>query len=164
VLLHHSTRSLTRPSPFSSVLLASNERKEHVEGNLDSIDEDEAVLVGDELEVDSMDNWPDLPGALDGGEEVGLDLLADGSKGVTVNQTKISEEDSHEDGAPKDLIDADLQSNVLSLGSLNLVVKPVVEVVSGGAMVNETKDRKSDEALHVEGSSTNENLQKHNVG
>mmetsp|Transcript_2679 Transcript_2679/g.4023 ORF Transcript_2679/g.4023 Transcript_2679/m.4023 type:complete len:91 (+) Transcript_2679:2-274(+) len=42
-------------------LLGSEERKEHVEDNLDSVNENKTVLGRDELEVDGMNHWPDLP-------------------------------------------------------------------------------------------------------
>ena len=41
--------------------LASNYGKEHVEGNLDSVNECNSVLGGDEAEVDCVDQWPYLP-------------------------------------------------------------------------------------------------------
>ena len=45
-------------------LLGSDQGKEHVEGDLDTIDENETVLGGDELKVDRVDDRPDLPGSL----------------------------------------------------------------------------------------------------
>lgn len=60
---------------------------------------------------------------------------------------------------PNELIKSNLHGNVLGFSSFDLPVKPVVEVVSRGSMVEETEGRKSDEASHIEWSSTNENLQ-----
>ena len=54
------------------------------------------MLVGDELEVDGVDNGPDLPGTLAGSEKIALDLLSNGGEGVSVDQSEVSEEDSHE--------------------------------------------------------------------
>jgi hypothetical protein len=68
---------------------------------LDSVDEDKTVLGGDELEVDGMDNGPDLPRSLARTEKVGLDLASDDGHRVAVDQTKVGEEDGHEDGAVK---------------------------------------------------------------
>jgi hypothetical protein len=45
------------------LLLGSNKREEHVEGNLDTVDKDKTMLVGDELEVDGVHNGPHLPGS-----------------------------------------------------------------------------------------------------
>lgn len=47
-------------------LLGSKEGKEHVERNLDGVNEDKTVLGGDEFEVDSVDKRPHLPGSLHG--------------------------------------------------------------------------------------------------
>jgi hypothetical protein len=115
-------------------LLASKKRKEHVEGNLYRVDKDKTMLVGNELEVDGVDKGPDLPASLAGSQEILLDLLTDDGERVSVYQTKISEEDSHKDRAPQDLINANLQGNILGTSSLDLAIQPVVEVVSRGSI------------------------------
>lgn len=140
------------------LFLGSDEGKEHVECNLDTVDEDQTVFVRDELEVDSMHNWPDLPGSLAGAEKVGLDLGSNGGERISVHQAKIGEEDTHENGAPQDLVNSNLESNILAVSSGNLLVKPVVEIVTRRTVVDETKDRKSNESLPVEWSSSDENL------
>ena len=66
---------------------------------MDSVDKDKTVLGGDELEVHGVDNRPDLPGSLTGTEEVVLDLVSNGNHRVTVHQTKVGKENTHEDGA-----------------------------------------------------------------
>jgi hypothetical protein len=115
-------------------LLASEERKEHVEGNLYRVDKDKTMLVGDVLEVDGVDKGPDLPASLTGDQEILLDLLTNDGERVSVYQTKIREENGHEDRAPEDLINTNLQGNVSSTSSLDLVIQPVVEVVSRGSI------------------------------
>jgi hypothetical protein len=60
------------------------------------------VLCGDELEVDGMHDGPDLPGTLASTEEVILDLGSDGVEGVSVDQSKVSKENSHEDRADEE--------------------------------------------------------------
>jgi hypothetical protein len=80
-------------------LFGSNEGKEHIEGNLDSIDKDKTMLGFDELEVEGMDNGPDLPRSLASTEKVVLDLASDDGHGVAVDQAEVGEEDGHEDGA-----------------------------------------------------------------
>ena len=136
----------------------TEDAEEHVEGDLDAVDEDETVLVGDELEVDGVDEGPDLPGTLARGEEVVLDLGGDGSDAVAVDEAKVGEEDGHEDGAPEDLVDGDLGEDGLGVGTLDLGIEPVVEVVAGGSVVNETKDGEGDEPLHVKGTAGDEDL------
>lgn len=140
-------------------LLTSNEREEHVEGNLDTIDEHESVLRGDELEVNSVDEGPDPPGSLAGREEVVLDLVSDSSERISIDQSQVGEENGHEDWTPYHLVKGNLHGYSLSFGSLDKVVEPVVEVVPGGSVVQETKGRKSDEALHVKWTSGDEDLQ-----
>jgi hypothetical protein len=115
-------------------LLASKERKEHVEGNLYRVDKDKTMLVGDELEVDGVDKGPDFPASLAGSQEILLDLLTNDGERVSVYQTKVREEDSHEDRAPQYLINANLQGDVLGTSSLNFVIQPVVEVVPRGSV------------------------------
>ena len=138
--------------------LGSADAEEHVESDLDAVDEDETVLVGDELEVDGVDDGPDLPGSLAGGEQVALELVANDCERIAVDEAEVGEEDGHEEGAPEDLIDTNLAEDSLGIGSLDLGVEPVVEVVAGGSVVDETKDGEGDEALHVEGSSGDEDL------
>ena len=146
---------------FLRLLLGSDEGKEHVECYLDTVDEDQSVLGGNELEVDGMDEWPNLPRSLAGSEQIILDLASDSRKGVSVDKSKVCEENGHEDWAPDDLIECNLHGNSLSVLSGDQVVKPVVEVVSRGSVVKETKGRHSNETLHVEWSSTDENLEKY---
>lgn len=138
----------------------SNDGKEHVEGNLDAVEEQQSVLVGDKLEVDGVDKWPNLPGSLAGSKKIGLELESNGGEGVTIAQSKVGEEDSHEDGAPADLINSNFQCNGFSILSWDLGVEPVVEVVTRRTVVKETKGRKSDETLPVEWKISEEKLRK----
>ena len=140
------------------LLLGSDQREEHVEGDLDTVDEDKTVLRGDELEVDSVDNGPHFPGPLASSEQVILNLVSDGWQGVSVHQTQVREEDSHENWAPKDLIDGNLHEDILSVLSGNLAIQPIVEVMARWSVVEETEGREGDEALHVERSTRNEDL------
>lgn len=142
------------------LLLGSNEGKEHVECNLDTVDEDKTVLGGDELEVDGVDNRPHLPRSLACTEEIVLDLVSNGGQRISVDQSKVAEEDTHEDGAPHGLVNGNLEGNILGFGSWDVAVQPVVEVVSRRSVVDETEERKSKETLHIEWSSTDENLGK----
>ena len=141
-----------------SHLFCTNQREEHVEGNLNSIDEDKTVLRGNEFEVDGVNNWPHLPRSLARREKIILNLGTNGSRGVTINQSKICEEDCHENRAPEDLVDSNLEGNVSSTSPLDLSIKPVVEKVSRGSMVEETECRECDESFHVEWSSRDEDL------
>ena len=68
---------------------------------MNPVDEDQAVLGRDELEVDGMHERPDLPRSLASTKKVLPDLVSNSSPGVTIDQTKVGEEDSHEDGARK---------------------------------------------------------------
>jgi len=139
-------------------LLGSNERKEHVESNLDRVDKDQTVLGGDELEVDGVHNGPDLPRSLAGSKQIVLDLIANHGKRISIADSQVSEEDRHKERAPDKLIECNLCKDVLGLGSLNLFVQPVVEIVSRRSMVQETESRQSNETLPVEGSSSDEDL------
>lgn len=130
---------------------------------MDTVDENESVLGGDELEVHSMDQRPNLPGPLAGCKQVILDLASDSRERISVDKSKVCEEDSHENGAPDNLIKSDLHTNRLSISAFNLLVEPVVEVVSRGSVVKETECRKSDEALHVEWSARDEDLKREKV-
>ena len=139
-------------------LFGSNERKEHVESDLDSVEEEQSVLVRDESEVDEVDKRPDLPGSLAGRKKIGLDLGSNGCEGVTVDKSKVGEEHRHEDRAPQSLVDDDLLRDRKTVLSGNFAVEPVVEVVTGRSVVKKTEGRKSDESLDVESCGANENL------
>lgn len=140
------------------LLFGSKDREEHVEGNLDAIDKDKAVLGGDELEVDGVHNRPHLPRSLTGREKIVLELCSDLRKRISVDQAKVGEEDSHENGAPDELIDGNLGEYGLGIGSLNLAVQPIIKVVSRRPMVEKAKGGKSDETLPVERASADEKL------
>jgi hypothetical protein len=139
-------------------LFGSDERKEHVESNLDSVEEEQSVLVGDELEVDKVNNGPDLPRTLASRKEVVLDLASNSSEGVTVGESKVGEENRHENWAPNGLVNENLLGDGSSILSGDLVIEPVVKVVTGRSVVEKTECGKSDESLHVESTSRNENL------
>ena len=136
-------------------LFGSNEGEEHVESNLDSIEEEQSVLVGDELEVDEVNKGPDFPRSLASRKKIGLDLGADGREGVSADEAKVREENRHENWAPKGLVDKDLFGDRSSILSGDLFVKPVVEVVAGRSVVEKTECRESDESLHIESTSRN---------
>mmetsp|Transcript_8699 Transcript_8699/g.13347 ORF Transcript_8699/g.13347 Transcript_8699/m.13347 type:complete len:88 (+) Transcript_8699:251-514(+) len=87
-----------------------------------------------------MDNGPYLPRSLAGTEQVILDFASNGGEGITVAKSKVGEEDRHEDGAPQNLINTNLGGNRLSISSLDLSIKPVVEVVTRGSVVDETEE------------------------
>jgi hypothetical protein len=59
------------------------------------------MLGGDEFEVDGVNNRPNLPRSLAGRKKIILDFASNGGKGVAVDQTEVSEEDGHEDGAER---------------------------------------------------------------
>lgn len=122
------------------LLFATNNGKEHVESNLNTIDKDETVLGGDELEVDGVNYGPHFPRSLTGGEKVTLDLVSNGGQRIAVHQTEVREEDSHKDGAPEDLVNGNLGEHSLGISTRNLAIEPVVEVVTRRSVVNESKD------------------------
>ena len=78
------------------------------------------MLGADELKVDSMENGPYLLRTLTRCEQVSLDLIPNDGKGVTIHEPEVREENSHEQGAPQDLIDGYLGENSDSSGSLHL--------------------------------------------
>ena len=139
-------------------LLRSKKRKEHVERNLDSVDVWNAPLVGNELEVDHVHNRPHLPRSLACSKQVILDLISDDGEGISVDETEIGEEHTHEDGAPEELIDGNFRENGDGIGSGDLLFKPVVEGVTRGAMVDESEEGESGEAFVVDGTSSDEDL------
>jgi hypothetical protein len=144
---------------MTPLLLGSDQRQEHVEGNLDTIDEEQSVLVGNSLEVYGMDERPDLPGSLAGGEKVTLDLVSDDAERVAVDKSEVSEKDGHEDGAPKNLVNGHLCGNRYCVSSRDLGINPVVEIVTRGPMIEETKGRERNKSLPLERSARNEDLE-----
>jgi len=69
-------------------LLGSKKRKEHVESNLDGVDVGNAPLVGDEPEVDEVDDRPHLTRSLARSEKVVLNLVSDHSERVSVHKAR----------------------------------------------------------------------------
>lgn len=75
---------------------------------MDSIDVWDTPLVGNKLEVDEVNNRPDLPRSLAGSQKIVPNLVSNSAQGVSVNKSKVGEEDTHEDGAPEKLINGNL--------------------------------------------------------
>ena len=123
-----------------------------------SIDVWNTPFVRDELEVDEVHHRPNLPRSLAGCEQVILNLVANGGEGISVDKSKVGEENTHEDWAPEELINGNLRENRDSISSGNFFVEPVVEVVARGAMVDESEERESGKTLVINGSSSNEDL------
>jgi hypothetical protein len=90
--------------------------------------------------------------------------LSNSGKGISIDQSQVGEEDSHKDGAPNELIDSNLDGNVLAVCSWNLFVKPIVEIMSAGSMIDETKDGERNITLPVEASSGNKDLSAKKAG
>jgi hypothetical protein len=145
------------------LFLGSKKRKEHIERNLHSVDEDQTVLRWDELEVDSMDNRPHFPRTLASFEKIVLDLVADHSEGISVDQSQVSEENGHENWAPDDLIEGHFHDNVLGFGSFDLLVEPAVKIMSWWPVVYQTESRERNKAFHVEWSTCDEDLSLENT-
>jgi hypothetical protein len=120
-------------------LLATNDGKEHVECNLNGVDKDQTMFGRDEFEVHRVDDWPNLPGTLTGGEQILFDFVGNHGERVAVAQAQICKEYSHKDGAPNDLIKGNLHGNLFGFGTLNLLVEPVVKEMSRWSMIQETK-------------------------
>ena len=85
-------------------------------------------------------------------EQIGLDLASNGTETVSGCESEVSEEDSHEDGAPEDLVNGNLGGNGLGISSLDLGVEPVVEVVTRGSVVDESEYGEGDETPDVKDS------------
>eukprot|EP00532_Pseudo-nitzschia_australis_P015927 CAMPEP_0168254410 /NCGR_PEP_ID=MMETSP0141_2-20121125/4727_1 /TAXON_ID=44445 /ORGANISM="Pseudo-nitzschia australis, Strain 10249 10 AB" /LENGTH=162 /DNA_ID=CAMNT_0008190883 /DNA_START=185 /DNA_END=674 /DNA_ORIENTATION=- len=134
--------------------------KEHVESNLDGVEEQQSMLARDELEVDKVNGGPDFPRSLASRKKIGLDLGSNGCGRVSVDKSEVGEEDGHEKRTPHGLVDKDLFGNRSSVLSGDLGIEPVVEVVTGRSVVEKTEDRKSDESLHVEWTPSDEDLNK----
>jgi hypothetical protein len=133
-------RVLSRYATARPSLFGSQQGQKHVERHLHTVDKDQTVLGADELKVDGMHQRPDLPRTLASSEQVVLNFVLNHIERITIGQTQISEEDRHEDRAPEQLVNSNLQCNMLGLGSWDLAVEPVVEVMSRRSMVDETKD------------------------
>jgi len=125
---------------------------------LDRINVRNTPLIGDKLEVDKVHNRPHFPRSLARSEEVILDLGSNGRQGISINKPKIGEEDAHEDGAPDNLINSDLREDRDCISSGDLLVEPVVEVVSRRSVVDESEEGEGGKTLVINGSSSNEEL------
>ena len=105
-----------------------------------------------------MNNWPDLPRSLACREEIILDLVANGGWSVAIYKSKVGEENSHENRAPKDLINSNLEGNIGRTSSLDLAIEPIVEIMTRWSVVEEAKGGKTDESLQVEWTTRDEDL------
>ena len=125
---------------------------------MDSINVWNTPLVANKLEVDKVDHWPHLPGSLAGSQKIIIDLASDGRQGISIDKAEVCEEDAHEDRAPEELINGNLGEDWDGICSRDLLIQPVVEVMSRGAMVDESEEGEGGEAFVVDGSTSNEEL------
>jgi len=105
-----------------------------------------------------MHQRPNLPRSLTRRQQIILNLILNHTERVSVDQSEVGEENTHKDGTPDDLIDGHLGEDGDSIGAGNLFVEPVVEVVAGGAVVDEAEEREGGETFPVDGSSSDEDL------
>jgi len=122
------------------------------------------MLVGNEFEVDHMDERPNLPRSLTGTQQIVLDFGRNRTKTISIDKTQIGKEDGHEDGTPEDLINGNLAHDTLQSSTLNLGIQPIVKVMSRGTMVGKSKETQRKESFHIEGvclgNTCNEDLSK----
>ena len=85
------SRTLHPTFLISISFVGTNDGKEHVEGDLNSVDENQPVIGADELKVDSMENWPYHLRTLARCEQVALDIIPNDGKGVTVPEPEVLE-------------------------------------------------------------------------
>lgn len=76
----NSHRSSSSNNNIIHLFSRSNDGKEHIEGNLDAVEEEQSVLVGDKLEVDGMNDRPDLPRSLAGSKKIILEFVSNSGK------------------------------------------------------------------------------------
>ena len=69
------------------------------------------MLVRDVFEVHKVDNRPYLPRSLAGGEQIGLDFGSNYTEGIPIDQSKVREENAHENRTPHSLVYNDLLGN-----------------------------------------------------
>jgi hypothetical protein len=105
-----------------------------------------------------MYQWPHLPRSLTGSQKIILDLVPNNIQRVSIHKTKIGEEHGHEDGTPNYLIDGNLAKDWDGIGSGDLFVEPVVEVMAGGAVVDESEEGEGGETFPVYWASSDEDL------
>ena len=105
-----------------------------------------------------MGHWPHFPRSLACVEQVCLDLVANGGEGISVDKSEVGEEYTHEDGAPEELIYGNLREDMDGLSARDDFVEPVVEVVTRGAVIDESKGRQSGKTHVINRSSDNEDL------
>lgn len=91
-----------------------------------------------------------------------MDLLPNDRERVPVDQAKVGEEDRHEDGTPEELVDGNFREDGDGIRAWNLLVEPIVEVVTRWTMVDKTEEGEGCKTLVVDGSSSDEDLM--NVG
>ena len=91
-----------------------------------------------------------------------MDLLPNNRERVPVDQAKVGEEDRHEDRTPEELVDGNFREDGDGIRAWNLLVEPIVEVVTRWTVVDEAEEGEGGKTLVVDGSSSDEDLM--NVG
>ena len=118
------------------------------------------MLSANKLEVNSMNKRPNLPRSLYSSKQITLDFVSNCSKRVSIDKTKVCKEYTHEDWTPKDLVDCYFCRNGSSICSLDFGVEPVVKVVSGWSVVDESEYGEGYKSLDVKSRLYNEELVK----
>ena len=86
-----------------------------------------------------MRYWPNLPRSYTSVEQVVLDFFANCGEGISIDNPEVQEENTHEHGAPCELVDSNLRADVDGISAGDYFVEIVVEVVSGGAVEDESE-------------------------
>jgi len=95
-----------------------------------AVDVEEALLAGDEAEVDEVGRDPVGPAPRHGRRQVRLDLVLDLVRRLALHEAERREEDDAEDGVPGDLVDAHLLEHGLHGRAGQHAVEEAVEVVA----------------------------------
>ena len=100
-----------------------------------------------------MRYWPNLPRSYTSVEQVVLDFFANRGEGISIDNPEVQEENTHEHGAPGELIDGNLRADVDGISPGDYFVEVVVEVVTRGAVEYESEGTECDKTHIVNGHS-----------
>jgi len=130
-------------------LLVSEERKENIVTDLDSVNVQQSLGRRNKSKIDGVCRDPDGPGSHDGGLEVGVEFLGVIAPGFALHHVEVSKEAATKDGVPNGLIDKDFRGDGDRFGSRHFGIQHSVKVVTGASVEEESEGSETDGAHNI---------------
>mmetsp|Transcript_104681 Transcript_104681/g.180839 ORF Transcript_104681/g.180839 Transcript_104681/m.180839 type:complete len:270 (-) Transcript_104681:109-918(-) len=131
-------------------LFVAEEGEEDVVEDLQGVDVQDALIPGNEAEVDEVCWHPEAPTGLHARQEILLHLQLEVCQGLALHNVEVAEVDGGKDRVPQDLVGEDFSCHLVHRGAWHQCVEVAVEVVARWAMPAKAEQGLAEGACHVQ--------------